>query len=314
MATSEVPEFLKGAFDWKRQGYFYPAPPELLRPESLVDQNPWIVLCAVVEHAKRGDRTHIAKLRRFFVPTDDFSLDRIVMLVTGVAGTEEDLRALLPVMETQPDLLRAYACEAASLAGPLWIVPHMLDAWLRVEFLGERESIGYSLSDLLEQGAGEVADNAGIYVSQAQPPPGMARTAALEEYLSRRGNRAPTEAPLVQLVLERHRSLVKDLGSEAAPIWNGQLFSVKELAARTRALIQDASPEQLQSVPFTTIRHKFEASTGIDCTSFFEKGRFQPLAALTILEEFLESGTAAKYIPGVRYFFGHAVATATKRP
>jgi hypothetical protein len=142
----------------------------------------------------------------------------------------------------------------------------------------------------------------------------MARTAALEAFLATRRSRDPSEAPLVSLVLEKYRSLKKDLGQEASPVWNGQLFSVKELAARTRSLIQHASPEQLRSVPFTTIRHKLEASTGIDCTSFFEKGQFQPLAALSILEEFLESGTAAKYLPGVRYFFGHAVATIDKRP
>jgi hypothetical protein len=55
-------------------------------------------------------------------------------------------------------------------------------------------------------------------------------------------------------------------------------------------------------------RMLFEAMSGVDCRAFFNKhGSVQRLAAAAILEEFLESGDADKYEPGVRYFFGRRI-------
>jgi hypothetical protein len=51
----------------------------------------------------------------------------------------------------------------------------------------------------------------------------------------------------------------------------------------------------------------FEAATGIDCSSFFDDGEFQPLAATAIVEEFLESGDPERFEPGVRYFFRNRI-------
>lgn len=52
----------------------------------------------------------------------------------------------------------------------------------------------------------------------------------------------------------------------------------------------------------------FEASTGIDCSDLYkvEGGRQRP-AALAVLEGFLDSGAAARFEIGTRYFFGHRI-------
>jgi hypothetical protein len=51
----------------------------------------------------------------------------------------------------------------------------------------------------------------------------------------------------------------------------------------------------------------FEASTGIDCSDFYEGGNLQRLAALAVLEGFLDSRAAARFEIGTRYFFAHPI-------
>lgn len=53
------------------------------------------------------------------------------------------------------------------------------------------------------------------------------------------------------------------------------------------------------------IRMFFEASTGIDCSRFYENNRFQRLAAMAIFEDFLDSEAPKRFEVGTRYFFGH---------
>jgi hypothetical protein len=51
-----------------------------------------------------------------------------------------------------------------------------------------------------------------------------------------------------------------------------------------------------------------EANTGLDCRGFYDRDfMLRPLAAAAIVEDFVESGEANKYLPGVRYFFGHRI-------
>ncbi len=65
---------------------------------------------------------------------------------------------------------------------------------------------------------------------------------------------------------------------------------------------------------FLDLREKFEASTGINCSGFYNNKQFQPLAATAVLEEFLESVDPQKYREGMRYFFGHPVPPLRPEP
>ena len=51
----------------------------------------------------------------------------------------------------------------------------------------------------------------------------------------------------------------------------------------------------------------FEASTGVDCSTFYQKTVLQRLAAMAIMEDFLESDTAAHFQVGTRYFFARPI-------
>lgn len=54
-------------------------------------------------------------------------------------------------------------------------------------------------------------------------------------------------------------------------------------------------------------KFEFEAATGKDCSAWHRGTQPQPLAAAAALEEFFDSGEAAGYEDGVRYFFGHRI-------
>ena len=60
MTYKEPPSFLsKGTFYWDNLGFFYSdSPPiNLLSKEALASEDPWIVLAATLEFAKKGEHS-----------------------------------------------------------------------------------------------------------------------------------------------------------------------------------------------------------------------------------------------------------------
>lgn len=102
-------------------------------------------------------------------------------------------------------------------------------------------------------------------------------------------------------VHRRYAQLVASAGREDILVLEGQPFSVRGL---TEGYIAEA---RAKGPPSPRWRLRFEAATGIDCRTFYRRGRFQRLPALAILEEFLESPACARFIAGTRYFFGRAI-------
>jgi hypothetical protein len=80
-----------------------------------------------------------------------------------------------------------------------------------------------------------------------------------------------------------------------------------ELEALTRTLMRRiGNNDSLYRIEWE--RMVFEATTGVSCRAFFDSnGKLQHLAATAVIEEFLDSRDAARFVPGVRYFFGHRV-------
>jgi hypothetical protein len=293
----DVPPFLTtGALNWTEYGFHYPSPPpiDLLSAAALNSENPWIVLAAVIERAKTGDHTHVRTLQRWF--DADPPLSRMCIVAIGAIGTDADLRMLVPLMEQGPNDARVHACIGAERAGNLWLVPHMLQAWHYVSSIGDHETIGYALSGLLEEPNGPIAAKAGDATLRLEDmSPERARLLAMTD---RHGSDRFGE-----LVKMRLADVTKRSGRPDAPVWNGKIFHVVGFA--TEMLRQVKSPEGA-TAPIT-LREKFEAATGINCSSFFRNGRFQPLAAAAVLEEFLESPQVSRYEEGARYFFEHQI-------
>ncbi len=102
-----------------------------------------------------------------------------------------------------------------------------------------------------------------------------------------------------ELVNRRFKQLFDHFGRGEIPLWMGELFDITGLAKKW--LMATDIPDPI------TMRSIFESTTGIDCRPFFEDEEFQPLSAAMVLEDFLDSPSAAKYKAGVRYFFGHRI-------
>jgi hypothetical protein len=306
MAKREPPPFLKGTFSWSHLGFFYSAPPplDLLSPEALDADDPWLFVASVLEHAKRGDHSMIPHLRQWFTTGSEGYLDRICIILTGDAGCQADVRVLSQLMQQGPDTLRTYACEAAAQAGYLWQVPDMLEAWNRVANLADHQTIGYAIADLLEEPGGLIAEEAGTYNLD---PAAVANTKdpKLREIRQLILQGQPPVPEFEVLVRARIAELQEQFGSDQDVIWNGERINVRRLAEKMYKRVTGPEPPR----SFISERHRFEAMTGINCSAVYRDNRFQPLAAAEILESFLEASEADDYEEGVRYFFGHRIPT-----
>ena len=152
------------------------------------------------------------------------------------------------------------------------MVPVLLDLYATNYKVDDAKFIPPRLSRLLEQDTGPI----GVF-------PRHGPDEAIEAYR--------------RLVMLRYQELVEALGSDDVPIYRGEQLNIATLAKHA---LKDLSSQKFDE----ELRHKFEAMTGIDCSSFYKEGKIQPLAAAVLLEE---HPAAAKLEPGCRYFFGHRI-------
>jgi hypothetical protein len=299
----ELPPFLYGSFDWRFNGLHWdrPAPFDLLSAEALASSDPWIVLASVVARAREGNHRDALHLVPFFRCHEPFALARVSMLVFADLAPLRDLLALEEMLRGDDAELRSYAAQAASLSGWLRLVPAMLDAWNRAETIGNRETIGFALSDMLEAGSGAIADQANVvntkFIDPSTLSPELARW--MEEHRESLQNQDPPRFP--GLVLDSLRSLEATHGPDAI-VFGGELWNVVRFAEKVLTDIK--SP---QHAVLYTHRHRFEAATGVDCRNFFHPLGPQKLEIAATLENFLASTPPDSYESGVRYFFGHRI-------
>lgn len=298
-----LPPFLSGCFDWTENGLHFKSPPpiDLLSQAALTSENPWIVIASVIEHAKGGNHREATRLIPFFLREQPFALSKIALLVFGDLAPSSQLPALADVLRGQNDDVRRAAAEAAALSGSLHLIPALLDAWNLSQRIGERETIGFAISDILEPEPGPIAQHANIYSLPPEEPPN-ASPALVRMIKLRREALAQQEPPeFLSLVAQAHRELERALGSTAF-VFAGSQLSVVDVARRLFEHARD--PERNILVSW---RHRLESATGMDCCDFFYAGKPQRLVIQAAAEEFLQSPAATRYQPGQRYFFGHQI-------
>jgi hypothetical protein len=268
----EQPAFLTGGiFEWNALGYQFPTAPsmDLRDPTALRDENPWIVLGAVLERAKSGDAQFLPNLVDCIRRSDSWVLSRDCALLLGDAGWSALLKKLPIELR---DFDRGNICYSLSGSGLLWTVPVMLDLYL--ENPTHDSIIPILISKLLEKGYGPVS-------------------------LGERPDHAYRD-----FVMQKYEELVKKFGGSEVPVLFGEVFSVRKLAT---LLIENLSADEIQPMIVRYLRHRFEAATGIDCSDFFREYRLQLLTARAMVEDFLAGPYVGMYEEGVRYFFGHRI-------
>jgi hypothetical protein len=279
---NERPDFMeKGVFSWNARGYRFSATPSmtLMSPSALDHDNPWIVLAGVLERAKGGDFESLPLLTRCVRESDHPVLWRASFELLGDAGSMPLVKNVLhrfsaEILENGEALFQRHLAYTLAQSLYLWIVPLMLDIYLRSTDRQETGIITVLLSRLLEEELGPIGAAAG-------PD---------DEYR--------------ELVTNRYDTLREELGGDSSPVLYGKPFSVGALTAHLSKTLRAARPDR---VSVQTDRHLFEAATGLDCSRFFENGELKAPRAIAVVEDFLMSGGLAPFQDGTRYFFGHEI-------
>ena len=116
------------------------------------------------------------------------------------------------------------------------------------------------------------------------------------------------EAYFRRVVNARDR-LMQKIASPQVPIFGGAVLDVVKLAKRMLGEIH-TGVEDYKLGRLYRERLLFEATTGVNCSGFFDdEVALNPLQAAGILETFFESDDMHKYHVGQRYFFGNPIGT-----
>lgn len=310
MENEKAPSFVRGgAFNWLSKGYHYVlSKEELLRVELENDENPWYSIAHVVELAKRGDFSKSGFLSKFFDNDLTTNAAPAAMLITGDIGRVKDLEKLAEIMQNGSDGFRVYACRAAANSGCMWLVPHMLEAWHLVEGVDAHENIGYAIADLLDSiqyldDLGPIASRAGSFTYDI----GRYRSNSKLEQLAERARDKNASSMFHDVVMRKYSNLKESYNCDHVIVWAGEARSVCGFAKLFLNLITSDRFNMTLSPLVVPLRQKFEAVTGIDCTMFFQNGRFRQIAAVGVLEEFLFGAKSKTFQEENRYFFGHLI-------
>ena len=282
MPDYPLPDFLQGTFHWDARGLALATAPnvELMSNQALSSDNPWVRLAAILQRAKIGVWAALRELERMIVTADHPLLRTACAELFGYASPESHIRSFVPTLLPLSEELRVAASQIIYCAGPLRMIPLAIEAWRLVSWPDSRDEISCMLSDMLEPNAGDVF--------------------SFES--------APDHESYTRHVNNRVRQLAEALGKDSVPVWKGEVFGVIPLSRKMREMLISPSPGPPSvEMELLEYRQRFECATGIDCSAFFKDRELQPLAALAIVESFLESPDAAKYEDGVRYFFGHRI-------
>lgn len=265
------------------RGYF--AFPLIEEDLQLEDFDEWNIIADFVECAKRGDFAAITPILALYDRDAHWVRRGAYVDIIGDAGTD----ALLERIHHHllGGLPADYSWDLAEVLcywGRLDVVPTLVRGWRSAHQYDDAEYIPPQLSMLLEESPGPIRTD--------WPRPRKVNDDAAEAYL--------------ELVLTRHAELVDDLG-ERAFVFRGRLLDVKWIAQSALVQLAAENLDWRAERDFEFVRHKFEAMTGIDCSSFYRNRRLQPLAAAALFESFLASPDRERFIPGRRYFFGHPI-------
>lgn len=287
-------------------GFRYSAVPQvnLLDHKILSGDDPWLVICSVLEHLKKGDFSKLSYLVDLMKQTDAadvwngcevlLSYSAPISLVKSIAK-EFDKELFQDCHEG----VQSHVATILSRSMMLEAIPIVLRIYKNVEDVSRRLEIQTDLSYTLEN------EDSKVYrplYSRVEEDFGLGDD--MPDFLRGEEKIVYDLDGYVDLVTKVQSDLVTDDGLKAKlSVFEGDVFSVAKLAERLLGRLREGQNTERVSV----CRMVFEASTGRDCTGFYQDGVLQPLAAATIVEEFLESDEKDSFDEGVRYFFGHRI-------
>lgn len=287
--TANRPTLIESGLDFSRYGYFMrPIPRDEPHVLTTPEAARWFELEDLIAQLIGGDFTAVPAVLECCRQSRDWRIKTVATQILGHAGTIDcyrDMRAELEqdsvrerdVVDVATRERVLLYCGAFAGWARLDVVPVLLDLYLA---LRSKRTPEIALLPLLM--AELLTDDRGTMIAHEPPEE------HIEDYFD--------------LVMERYESLAETLGSEKILVYRGALFSVQGLAKGMRHLTTRYVSSELRR-----LRARFEPATGIDCSAMFEGSTTNALVAAAIAERFLESSDAARFKPGVRYFFGHQI-------
>lgn len=257
--------------DWTGAGYH--AFPLAGKPDPDGDAHLWRDFERVLAGAKQGDFSVVSEVVELYDQSESWLLARAYICLLGDAAMPATFARVIPIVEAQVEpSYQVHLSEAVTSWGKLSLIPPVLAGWEDLEGFDDADAIPGYLSRVLEEEPGPVAETADH--------------GKIEAYHN--------------LVMGRYSELTTQFRSDDVLLFRSHLTSVERMAA---VILKEAAAGSLD--PY--LRRRFEASTGIDCSSFYEGGSPRPLAAAAVVEQFLEGPDVAKFEEGIRYFFGHRI-------
>ena len=280
-------------------GFHFSAPPpdDVAEDRLLGSGDPWDVLACILARLQRGQFEAADSLPDLMKRVDDAGVWNACATLAGFAGRRRLLEGIAATFQGRfgERGVQFYVSDALANGCGLWAVPHLLAMHALASEDDTRIHLEISLSRLLEAEPGPVWSGPEETTTTSEDLPPAFQEASVT--LDMGGYAA--------LVRKRTAELAARLGAHADKAVAEAEVVVIETVAR-RLLDRIGAGEATNRLGWE--RMILEATTGLDCRGFFnEEGAFQPLAAAAIVEDFLESGQAVKYEPGVRYFFGHRI-------
>ena len=267
---------LYGRRHWTANGYH--AFPMMANDANVPDHDKWIEFDALLAEAKMGDFQRIPMLAERMHEPGSWALWGQYAQLLGDAGSGKTLEQVLGSIPLGKDITaELYYANTLIYWGKLAVVPTLVDMFERYSFSEDAQYVGFGMSRLLEKESGEVAD-----------PPREDAGGAVRDYC--------------RTVRDQYDRLCDELGSDDVTVFRGEVIDIRAICRR---MLEDLGGQRRS---YEEMRHKFEATTGIDCSGFYQDGELRPLAVAALLEEFLESPAVAGYEAGERYFFGHRIA------
>lgn len=294
-------QYLKGTFLQLGRGFQFSAepPPTLASAEHLASRDSWTVLGCVLARVRQGELRAVEVLPDLMARDDGALVWNACVQLIGFAGRTPFVLDTAARFLTRPDDLGIQWSIASLLRNvcSLNAVEPLLQLHAAATDRDARRHIEYCLSTLLEEHWGPITDGA---EEHEIPDP---------DY---QGLPEPFTQTLIVLDRAGYAAQVRKTAAELAPrlaspdqaVTAGLPLDLVALVERLHERIRSGEPSGSR---MEWERMCFEASTGIDCSAFYKDSHLQRLAALAVLEDFMDTGHGVAFERGVRYFFGHRV-------
>ncbi|MFE8602411.1 hypothetical protein [Archangium violaceum] len=257
--------------DFERRGYFgAPSVPKEAQPPRNWKRTPWYGWAFAFSQAKKGDFSALPHLLSLLDEDIGETFDQAACILLGDAGFGDMFASLKKIMKQREGYdVSFYAADAVADRGKLSDVPLLLELHRATHDFSDVPSVSRMIAHMLRpDGLLPRADDFGN----------------VDDYCA--------------MVEQAWKEVAELFGTEVY-LWQGEPMSVRRMA---KSIIKKAKEPDFSFA----LRRRFEASTGINCSAFYNEGRyFQPLSAAAIAEDFLHSPQANQFVDGVRYFFGH---------